>query len=290
MTLVVFAYVATVFAVKVPWGDVVKGNASSLIDRVERSKSWTALIAVLGTTISPYLFFWQASEEAEEVQDHSKEHALKKHPEEAPHQLSRIRIDTYVGMAISNIVAFFIILTTAVTMYVHGVRDIDTAAQAASALKPLAGRFAFLLFALGIVGTGLLALPVLAGSAAYAVGEALRLPVSLQRRPKRVKGFYFILAVSVLLAILFNFLKFNPIKALYWTAVLNGIVSIPVIAIMMLLTANAHKSHGGLHDPALFARDGLADFGDYAGCDGRSFGDVELKNAWLELPSPLSAE
>src|SRR5476649_385479 len=134
-------------------------------------------------------------------------------------------------MAFSNVVAFFIVLTTAVTLNAHGVRDIDTAAEAASALKPLAGQFTFLLFALGVIGTGLLAIPVLAGSAAYAVGEALRWPVSLQRSRRRVKGFYVILALSVLLGVLVNFLHLNPMKALYWTAVINGVVSIPVIAV-----------------------------------------------------------
>ncbi len=227
---------ATIFAVHVPWGGVLKGVVwPSLIWNV---KGLSALMAILGTTISPYLFFWQASEEAEEVQDRLEEHALKKRPLEAPNQLRRIRADTYIGMAFSNVVGFFIILTAAVTLHAHGVSDIDTAAQAALALKPLAGRFAFLLFTLGIIGTGLLAIPVLAGSAAYAVGEALRVPVSLQRSPKRVKWFYVILATSILVGMLFNFLKLNVIKALYWTAVLNGIVAVPVIAVMMLMTHN----------------------------------------------------
>ncbi len=198
----------------------------------------TQLIALLGTTISPYLFFWQASEEAEEVQDRPTEHALKKRPLEGTAQLRRIRLDTYVGMAFSNIVAFFIMLTAAATLHSQGIRNIDTAAQAASALKPIAGHFAFLLFARGIVGTGLLAIPVLAGSAAYAVGEALRLPVSLQRKPRRAKGFYAVITLSVVLGSTFNFLNLNPIKALYWTAVLNGVIAVPVILVMMLLTNN----------------------------------------------------
>ncbi len=236
LTLALFAYVATALAVPVSWGEALK--ATMLPALSWNAQAMTTLIALLGTTISPYLFFWQASEEAEEVQDRPKEHALKQHPEEAYVQLERIRMDTYVGMAFSNLVAFFIILTTAVTLHVHGVHDINTAAQAASALKPLAGHFAFLLFALGIMGTGLLAIPVLAGSAAYAVGEALHLTVSLERRPRRAKGFYAILAIAVLLGMLFNFLNLNPIKALYWTAVINGVVAVPVIAVMLIMTHN----------------------------------------------------
>ena len=236
LTLGLFAYVATAFAVHVSWGQALKATVWPSLSW--NAQSMTALIALLGTTISPYLFFWQASEEAEEVEDRPKEHPLKSHPQEANVQLRRIRLDTSMGMAFSNVIAFFIILTTAVTLNAHGVRDINTAAEAASALKPLAGEFAYLLFALGIIGTGLLAIPILAGSAAYAVGEALRLPVSLQRRPGRVKGFYVILSLSVLLGMLINFLHLNPIKALYWTAVINGVVSIPVIAVMMLMTNN----------------------------------------------------
>jgi len=236
LTLVLFAYVATVFTVHVPWRQALKGTLWPSL--IWNAKGLAALIAILGTTISPYLFFWQASEEAEEVQDRPEEHALKRRPMEAPVQLRRIRLDTYIGMAVSNIIGFFIVLTAAVTLHAHGASRIDTAAEAALALKPLAGRFAFLLFTLGIIGTGLLAVPVLAGSAAYAVGEALRLPVSLQRSPKRVKWFYVILGISVLLGMLFNFLNFNVIQALYWTAVLNGIVAVPVLAIMMRMIHN----------------------------------------------------
>ena len=242
LTLALFAYVATAFAVHISWGQALK--ATLLPPLSWNARSMTALIAILGTTISPYLFFWQASEEAEEVQDRPKEHALKDHPQEGSVQLRRIHWDTYMGMAFSNIVAFFIILTTAATLHVHGIRNIDTAEQAASALKPLAGHFAFLLFALGIVGTGLLAIPVLAGSAAYAVGEALRLPVSLQKNPRRVKGFYGTLSLSVLLGMLLNVFHWNPIKALYWTAVLNGVVAIPVILVMMLMTTQREVMGG----------------------------------------------
>jgi NRAMP (natural resistance-associated macrophage protein)-like metal ion transporter len=236
LTFALFAYVIAASTVKVQWREALKGTFFQSI-------SWNfntlvALTAILGTTISPYLFFWQASEEAEEVQDRTKEHALKQHPVEAPVQLRRIHRDTYTGMAFSNIVAFFIMLTTAAALHAHGIRTIDTAVQAASALEPLAGRFAFLLFTLGIVGTGLLAIPVLAGSTAYAVGEALRWPVSLQRSPRRVKRFYAVLAVSVGAGVVLNFLPLNPIKALYWAAVLNGVASVPVVAMMMWMTSS----------------------------------------------------
>jgi NRAMP (natural resistance-associated macrophage protein)-like metal ion transporter len=246
LTLVLFAYVATVFAVQVPWGEVLKGTLRPSL--IWNAKGLAALMAILGTTISPYLFFWQASEEAEEVQDRPAEHALRKRPLEAPAQLRRIRLDTYVGMAFSNAVGFFIILTAAVTLHAHGAKNIETAAEAALALKPLAGRFAYLLFTLGIIGTGLLAVPVLAGSAAYAVGEALRLPVSLQRSPKRAKWFYVILAISIVLGMLFNVLRLNVIQTLYWTAVLNGVVAVPVIVMMMRLTHNP-KVMGGFAIP-----------------------------------------
>src|SRR5208283_3947384 len=158
----------------------------------------TMIVAVLGTTISPYLFFWQASQEAEEVKDRKLEKPLIRAPEQAPDQLWRIKLDTYLGMAASNLVAFFIMLTSAATLFVHGDTDIQTATQAARALEPLAGRYAYVLFSLGIIGTGLLAVPVLAGSAAYAAGEALRWRTGLDRKPADAKGFYGILTAATL--------------------------------------------------------------------------------------------
>jgi NRAMP (natural resistance-associated macrophage protein)-like metal ion transporter len=167
LTLVLFAYVATVFVVHVPWGQALR---STFVPTIELKPEYFAgLIAVLGTTISPYLFFWQASEEVEEIERTPEENALKESPRQAPKQLQRIKADTFIGMGISNIIAFFIILTAAVTLHAHGKTDIQSAAQAAEALRPVAGNFAFALFTAGIVGTGLLAVPVLAGSAAYAV-------------------------------------------------------------------------------------------------------------------------
>lgn len=237
LTVVLFAYVATVFIVRVPWGEAIR---HTLVPAITLSPTYlTGLIAVLGTTISPYLFFWQASEEAEEEQDNPHESALVDAPAQAPAQLKRIKLDTYTGMAFSNAVAFFIILTAAVTLHAQGKTDIQTAAQAAEALRPVAGPFAFLLFALGIIGTGLLAVPVLAGSAAYAVGEVLQWPTGLERTPLEARGFYVILALATLLGLGLNFTSIDPVQALFWSAVINGVVAGPVMIIVMLLASNA---------------------------------------------------
>src|SRR6201981_4204778 len=177
-----------------------------------------------------------------------KEDPLKKVPQETPDQFKRIKIDTYIGMAFSNLIAYFIILTVAVTLHAHGKTNIDSAAQAAEALRPIAGPFASLLFSLGIVGTGLLALPVLGGSAAYAVGEALRWPVGLERKPKEAKAFYGVLAVATLIGLTINFTKLDPIKALVWSAIINGITAAPVMCFMMLL-ASRRKVMGKLTLP-----------------------------------------
>jgi Mn2+/Fe2+ NRAMP family transporter len=177
------------------------------------------------------------------------EEALKKAPRQAPEQFQRIKIDTYVGMAFSNLIAYFIILTTAVTLHAHGKTDIDTAAQAAEALRPIAGAFASLLFGLGVIGTGLLALPVLGGSAAYAVGEALRWPVGLERKAKEAKAFYAVLALATLVGLALNFTKVDAIKALVWAAIINGVTAAPVMCLMMLL-ASRRKVMGKFTLPA----------------------------------------
>jgi Mn2+/Fe2+ NRAMP family transporter len=192
----------------------------------------------LGTTISPYLFFWQASEEAEDVRDCRGEHPLKWAPWQAREQFSRIRVDTVVGMAFSNLVALFIILTTAATLHAAGIVDVQTSAQAAKALEPLAGRFAFVLFAVGIIGTGLLAVPVLAGSAAYGVAEAFRWRASLERKPREAKQFYGVLAAATIIGLGLNFVGLNPIRALFWSAVVNGVVSTPLMVVTMLMAEN----------------------------------------------------
>ncbi|WP_028990390.1 divalent metal cation transporter [Thermithiobacillus tepidarius DSM 3134] len=231
LTLALFAYVGTAFAIRIDWGQVLHGFLVPTV--IFRSDYLMGLVALFGTTISPYLFFWQASQEVETQRETPGEEALRKAPRQAPAQLQRIRIDTYVGMAFSNLIAFFIMLTAAATLHAHGGTQIQTATQAAEALRPVAGQFAFLLFSLGIIGTGLLAVPVLAGSAAYAVGEALKWPVGLARRPLEAKGFYGIIAAATFVGVGFDFLDINPIQALYLSAVLNGLVAVPIMVLMM---------------------------------------------------------
>jgi len=236
LTLSLFAYVGTAFFVKIPWVNVAH---ATFIPQIVWSKGYlTGLIAVLGTTISPYLFFWQASLEVEDLKCNRGEKPLKRARRQAPGQLWRIRLDTYVGMALSNIVAFFIILTTAVTLHAHGTNDVSTAAQAAQALTPVAGRAASILFACGIIGTGMLAVPVLAGSAAYAVGEGLSWAASLEKKPKEAVGFYLTIAAATVCGIVMNFLGLNPIRALFWAAVLNGVLAAPLMAVIMHMASS----------------------------------------------------
>jgi Mn2+/Fe2+ NRAMP family transporter len=199
---------------------------------------WATVVAILGTTISPYLFFWQASQEAEDTNQEPERRPLVKAPRQAPDAIERIRLDTYVGMAFSNLVALAIMITTAATLHAAGVNNIETSAQAAEALEPVAGKFAFVIFALGIIGTGLLAVPVLAGSAAYAIGEARKWRIGLTRPPMRARAFYATIALATLLGALMNFSPVAPFKALYWSAVLNGIVAVPVMTMMMLISTN----------------------------------------------------
>ncbi len=236
LCLALFAYVGVVFAVKVPWGEALRGT---VLPHVALNAEYlTALIAVLGTTISPYLFFWQASAEVEEMHAIPGEKPLKRTPEAAPAEFARIRWDTYLGMGVSNLIAFFIILTAAVTLHSHGVTKIDTAAQAAEALRPVAGQFAFLLFGIGIIGTGLLAIPVLAGSAAYAISEGLHWRAGLEKRPNEAIGFYAVLSAATLLGLAMNFTSMDPIRALFWSAVINGVVAVPIMVVTMLMAAN----------------------------------------------------
>ena len=234
--------------VKFPLMPVVLGT---FIPTVSFSSAYlTALTAVLGTTISPYLFFWQASVEVAEQKAAPREKPLKLAPHQAPAQLERMRSGTYLGMAFSNIIAFFIILDTAAVLHAHGVTDIQTGAQAAEALRPLAGELTFLLFSIGIIGTGLIAIPVLAGSSAYALAEALKWPIGLERKLHRAKGFYGILTVATLLGVGLNFIGLNPIKALFWSAVINGVAAVPIMIVMMLMTSNKNIT-GGLRLPTL---------------------------------------
>jgi Mn2+/Fe2+ NRAMP family transporter len=236
LTLSLFSYIGVAFFVHVQWSAVL---AATLIPHVALTKEFLmALIAVLGTTISPYLFFWQASQEVEEVRTNRGEKALKHAPAQAVAQLGRIHTDTYVGMAFSNIVAFFIIQTAASTLHTHGIFDVATCAQAASALEPIAGRFAVTLFVCGIVGTGLLAVPVLASSAAYGIGEGCQWRVSLERRPQQAVGFYCAIGIAITTGLLLNFLHINPVKALYWAAILNGLVAAPLMCVIMMMASN----------------------------------------------------
>jgi NRAMP (natural resistance-associated macrophage protein)-like metal ion transporter len=237
LTLSLFAYVATVFVAGVPWGHAASGI---LFPHLKFSGDYlTVIVAVLGTTISPYLFFWQAGEEVEKEKEDDNAQPLKIAPAQAPAEMQRIRWDTYVGMAFSNLVALAIVITTAATLHAHGVTNVTTSSQAAEALKPIAGNFAFTVFAIGIIGTGLLAVPVLAGSAAYAMGEAFKWPVGLGRKANRAKAFYGTIAMAFLLGALLNFSPIDPIKALFWSAVVNGVVAVPVMVMMMVLASRA---------------------------------------------------
>jgi NRAMP (natural resistance-associated macrophage protein)-like metal ion transporter len=238
LTWSLFAYVATAFVVHIPWLTALR---SAFVPSLSfHSDYLMALVGVLGTTISPYLFFWQASEEAEEVRVHRKETALIKDPSAAPEQFARIALDTRIGMAVSNVVAFFIILTTAATLHAasQSGAGIQSAADAAKALEPLAGKLASLLFALGIIGTGMLAIPVLAGSTAYAVSETFRWRASLERKLHQAPKFYAVLSVAIITGVLLNFFGFNPIRALFLSAVFNGIAAVPLMFMIMLLWRN----------------------------------------------------
>lgn len=231
LTFVLLAYVAVLFTVKLDWIAVAKGL---LWPRIEPTPALiTAIVAIFGTTISPYLFFWQAAQEVEEVNRKAHSRPLTQAPKQADKAMRRIRLDTLVGMAVSNIVAISIMLATAATLHAQGKTDIASAVDAARALEPAAGRFAFLLFALGIIGTGLLSVPVLAGSAAYAVGECRNWKCGLAHKPWEAPGFYGVIAVATLLGIGIDWSPLDPMKALFWSAVINGVIAVPMMAAMM---------------------------------------------------------
>jgi NRAMP (natural resistance-associated macrophage protein)-like metal ion transporter len=234
-TLCLFAYVAVVFATHVPWGAALY---STLVPHlVFDAPHAMAMVAVLGTTISPYLFFWQAGQEVEELRRrHVK--ALCVAPRSAGPELARIRIDTMVGMGISNLIALFIVFATAATLNASGVTDIQTSSQAAEALRPIAGVFTFALFAAGIIATGMLAVPVLAGSAAYGVTEAFGWKEGLDRLLNEATSFYAVIAVATLGGVALNFTSLDPVKALYWSAVVNGVLAAPLMAVMMVIAMN----------------------------------------------------
>ena len=235
LTVSLLAYAAVLFTVHVPWADVIlKTVWPSLTLNFDTA---SVVVGIFGTTISPYLFFWQASEEVEDLRaKHGA--ALLANDTAAPAELRRIHWDTWIGMLYSDLAAYFIILATAVTLHVSGVTDIKTAAQAASALRPLAGDFAFLLFAIGILGVGLIGVPVLAGSAAYALAEAMSWKSGLERRAQDARGFYSVIAVSVLAGLVIQYSPISPMKALFWSAVINGIVAVPLMVIIILMASS----------------------------------------------------
>jgi len=233
LTLSLFAYVGALAFAHISWSQALMGV---LVPHITWSADYfTTIVAIFGTTISPYLFFWQASQEAEDQRvDVTKQPLIDKHYG-AQKEFHRIRADTILGMAFSNLIALSIMVTAAATLHAAGKTDIQTSAQAAEALRPIAGAFAEVIFALGIVGTGLLAIPVLAGATAYAVGEGRRWPVGLARKPKAAVAFYSVLALSAAIGIALNFSSINPISALYWSAVINGVLAVPVMVLLMIM-------------------------------------------------------
>jgi NRAMP (natural resistance-associated macrophage protein)-like metal ion transporter len=236
LTLSLFAYFAVLCVVHVPWPQFFSGL---FLPRLTLDKEfWLMVAAILGTTISPYLFFWQAAQEVEDTKTEPLRQPLLQRPNQGDNALARIRIDTVVGMAISNLVALAIMATAAATLHGSQVKELESAAQAAEALRPLAGPFAFGLFSLGIIGTGLLSVPVLAGSAAYALGEAQQWPVGLSRQPKQAKAFYATIALATLIGAIANVFKISPIKALVWSAVLNAVAAVPILVLLMQMAAN----------------------------------------------------
>ena len=231
LTLSLAAYFAVLFTIHIHWLAVLKGLVWPQLSL--NPQLWQMVVALFGTTISPYLLFWQASMEVEDTKLNAQRQPLLRDPRQGAFALARIRLDTLIGMGLSNLVGLAILVTTAATVRHGGIHDIHSAAQAALALRPLAGEFAFALFAMGIVGTGLLAVPVLAGSAAYALGEARRWPVGLGRRFGKAKAFYASIAVMTLMGAAANAFGLNPISALVWAAVINGVVAVPVMALVM---------------------------------------------------------
>jgi Mn2+/Fe2+ NRAMP family transporter len=233
LTLSLLAYVAVAFTIHIPWVAVARGVTFPQLSL--DGATLTVIVAVFGTTISPYLFFWQAAQEVEDLRSSAVPGTFPHELEAARRHLRRIRRDTYIGMGFSNLVAFFIILSTAATLHAAGVTHIDTAAEAAEALRPVAGNFTFVLFSMGIIGTGLLAVPVLAGSAAYAVAETFHWRTGLNLRLEDGKEFYTIISFATMGGVALNFTSINAIQALFWSAVINGIIAVPIMVVMMML-------------------------------------------------------
>ena len=232
LTISLLAYAAVLFTVHVPWEQVIARTVWPHF--TVNAAAATMIVGIFGTTISPYLFFWQASEEVEDMRG---EPPLRENPERAPLELRRISRDTWSGMLYSNLAAYFIILATALTLHASGITQINTAAEAASALRPLAGNFAFWLFALGILGVGLIGVPVLAGSAGYAMSEAMGWKWGLERTANDARGFYGVITVSVLAALAIQYSPISPMRALFWSAVINGLVAVPLMVVLILLVS-----------------------------------------------------
>ncbi|MBN9318932.1 MAG: Nramp family divalent metal transporter [Caulobacterales bacterium] len=233
LTFVLLAYVAVVLVAHVDWAAAGKGL---VVPKMEGKDAVVTLVALLGTTISPYLFFWQSSQEVEEIEDRPEAHPLTEAPEQAPEEFARIRLDTLGGMAVSNIIAIAIMISAAATIHASG-QQIETAADAARALEPAAGKFAFLLFAVGIIGTGLLAVPVLAGSAAYGFSEWRGWTHGLQNTPWKAKGFYAVIVAATVCGVAVDYSGLDPMKALFWSAVLNGVIAVPIMVAMMVVVS-----------------------------------------------------
>jgi Mn2+/Fe2+ NRAMP family transporter len=245
ITLVLLAYVATAFFAGVDWRQALM---ATLLPRLSWSRDYLAvLVGILGTTISPYLFFWQASQEVEEERAHGKNPA--QHKGASNEDIRRLRVDVSTGMFASNFVMYFIILTTAATLHQHGVLKIETAKQAAEALKPLAGNAAYLLFTLGLIGTGMLGVPVLAGSCAYAVSEAAAWRGSLEKKPHNAKKFYGVLATAMMVGLAVDFAGLDAVKMLFWSAVVNGLLAPPLILLILLLTSDRRVMGDRINSP-----------------------------------------
>jgi Mn2+/Fe2+ NRAMP family transporter len=234
LTLSLLSYVALLFAVKIDWQQLLRGLA---VPSLAGPNAISTIVAVFGTTISPYLFFWQSSQEVEETEQDDDAQPLIEEPQQAPTALRGMRIDTFIGMAASNLVALAIIIATAATLHESGKTSINTAADAANALRPVAGDFAFALFSLGIVGTGMLAVPVLAGSAAYAIGEARGWNTGLDEKPWQAIGFYSVIGAATLLGIGMGYTSIDPMKQLFYSAIINGVVAAPIMAAMMWIAS-----------------------------------------------------
>jgi NRAMP (natural resistance-associated macrophage protein)-like metal ion transporter len=234
LTLVLLSYVAVLFMVKLDPHAILKGL---VVPNVPGKAAVMTIVAVFGTTISPYLFFWQSAQEVEEVDQNDDAEPLRSAPWQARREFRRMRLDTFAGMAVSNLVALAIIIATAATLHASGHTNIQTAADAAKALEPAAGKFGFLLFSLGIIGTGLMAVPVLAGSAAYAIGESRGWECGLEQKPWEAVGFYSVIGLATLLGIGIIWSPLDPIKALFWSAVINGFAAVPIMAAMMIVAS-----------------------------------------------------